>query len=642
MAPVWPEDDLNLTELSLEDLVTTRVSLASRGEEALFGVPAAAAVITGGELRRSGVTSIAEALRLVPGMQVVRLDGSKWAISARGNNSRFANNLLVQIDGRSVYTPVFSGVYWEAQDLLLEDVERIEVIRGPGATLWGANAFTGIVNIVTKSAARTRGTLVSAGVGTEERAFAAVRHGGRLGAGDHFRIDARFFDRDENVDLAGRPAGDQWRGGRVGLRADWTLASEDRLMVQAAAYSIDQHGGVELFSPEMPFVLEQEDAVDLDGAHVLGRWERRLSATDDMALLVYFDRTRNRELYLEQRHHTFDVDFQHRFSQGPRHEVVWGSEFRLVDEDLDGSFTLSLEPDRRWFTFFSAFAQDDISFRQDRVHLILGAKLEHNPFTGVEVQPAARVLWAPRLRQSLWAAVSRAVRVPSRVENAGDLVMGHVRQESSDLPIFVVGSGSESLRSQKVISFEVGYRVRPAPSLFLDLATYLQFIDDVVETRLAAPEIRTSPDRVVMPAVLDNSGHATASGVEMLADWEIRRGWRLQGTYSYLNLDRPATPVAGTIDNSPSVLQLRSRSKLSDRWMLDATARYVSRRPRQEIDGYATLDARVAYRARHGIEIAVVGQNLLESQHLEGVNRLIRYRTAQIERGIYAQIRWER
>ncbi|MBT5055197.1 MAG: TonB-dependent receptor [Gemmatimonadetes bacterium] len=641
--PHQAEDDLHLAEWSLEDLVTTPVSLASRSEEALFDVSAAVAVVTGEELRRSGVTSVAEALRLVPGMQVARLDASKWAISVRGSNSRFTNNMLVQIDGRSVYTPVFSGVYWEVQDLLLDNVEQIEVIRGPGATLWGANAFFGVVNIITKSAAKTRGTLVTAGGGSEERAFGAVRGGRRLGEHGDIRLYARFFDRDQQVDLAGDPSGDEWRGARGGLRADWTLPSDDHLMVQAAIYETDLHNGLTAFLLEPPYAIDAEDDVDIDGGHVLGRWERRFSATHDMALQVYFDRTRHRELYLRQRHHTFDVDFQHRSSPGPRHELIWGSGLRFVDANLDSTFMLSFDSSQDRFTYYNAFAQDDISLRDGRVHLTLGGKVEHNPFTGLELQPNARVRWAPRDRQSLWAAVSRAVRTPARVETDGELVMGSLTHEQDeDVPIFVVGAGSEDLCSQKVIAIEAGYRLRPIPRLFIDIATFVQYIDDIVEVNLGTPVRLTDPDRLILPTLLNNRGQGRSAGAEVLVDWEARRGWLVQGTYSYLNMRRNDAPSVGFTDRSPHHLQLRSRSTLAEWWTLDATARYVAERAQQAIDGYLTLDARLAWRSGHGVEISVVGQNLLAAEHQEGITQIVLHRTAQIQRGVYGQIRWER
>lgn len=643
-APSWSQEELDLTTLSLEDLVTTRVSIASRSDEALFGVAAAVTVISNEDIRRSGVTSIAEALRLVPGMQVARLDGSKWAISARGSNSRFANNLLVLIDGRSIYTPVFSGVYWEIQDLMLDDVAQIEVIRGPGATLWGANAFSGVINIVTKTAAKTRGTLVKAGAGSEERAFGAVRYGARLGQHSDIRIFARSFDRDEQVDLQGRSNGDSWRGGRIGFRADWTLASEDRLMLQGTVYDAQVNNGLFFFQAEPPFSIQAQDEVDLDGGHLLARWERRFSATADMALQVYFDRTHHEELYLGQRHHTVDVDFQHRFSPDPRHEVVWGAGVRMVDDDLRESFMLSLDPDARRVTHYSTFIQDDIAFQDERLHLILGSKLEHNAFTGLEIQPNVRALWAPRGQHALWAAVSRAVRTPSRVETEGQLVLSSVVQEQDtapDVPIFTVGSGSADLRSQKILALEMGYRLRPTSHLFLDLAAYYHFVDDLVATSNGPFEYRTDPDQVILPALINNAGEGRSYGVEVLADWEPSSAWRLHTSYSYLKMRR-IDQESGLVDRSPHVLQLRSHSMLSARWSLDGALRSVSERPIQDIDGYVELDVRLAWDAGRGLELSLIGQNLLHAEHQEGITRIVRHPAAQMQRGVYGQVRWER
>ena len=401
--------EADLAELSLEDLMSTKVELVSRKTERLVEAPAAIYVVARKDIRRAGATTIAEALRLVPGVQVGRIDAHTWAISARGFNGRFANKLLVQVDGRSIYTPLFSGVYWEAQDVLLEDVERVEVIRGPGATLWGANAVNGIINIVTRKAQHTQGNIVVAGVGFEERGSGILRHGGKLGEDAYYRIYAKYFERDEFVDSAANRAHDGWTGRRGGFRLDWERSERDALTLQGDLYGHDIDQTVASFSPDEPFEQLVEDEAEFSGGHILGRWKHRFSPAADLEAQLYWTRFEHAGPRIGETRNTLDVDVQHRWGWGHLQEVVWGGGWRLVADELDGSFALSYDPEKRTTQLFSAFVQDDISFAADRLHLILGSKLERDDFTGFALQPNLRLMWFPHRRHSLWGAWSRAM-----------------------------------------------------------------------------------------------------------------------------------------------------------------------------------------------------------------------------------------
>ncbi|MBT6149445.1 MAG: TonB-dependent receptor, partial [Gemmatimonadetes bacterium] len=409
-----PVDDL--MSLSLEDLMSVEVSISSRSEQPLSAVAGAVHILTRDDIRRSGATSIAELLRLVPGMQVARIDANKWAISARGFNERFANKLLVQVDGRTVYTPAFSGVYWEELDIVLPDIERIKVIRGPGATLWGANAVNGIVNIVTQSAAQTQGGLVQAAVGDEDRAILSLRHGGRFGSQGHYRVFAKVRDHDAARDTSGVDARDAWSMARAGSRLDWSHAELGAFHVEAEALVGDLHNQVRLPQLQAPFYRRQDDAIEVVGGHVLGRWHRAAEDGTQWTAQMYYN-VQDREEFVEQRIQTFDVDLQNRRQRGP-HDVVWGSGFRVTRERFSQPLALSVHNVSPSEQTFSLFLQDDISLGSGAVHLILGSKLEHNDLTGLEIQPTARVRWSPSNRVTWWSSLSRAVRTPSPGEQA--------------------------------------------------------------------------------------------------------------------------------------------------------------------------------------------------------------------------------
>jgi iron complex outermembrane receptor protein len=352
---------IDLTALTLEDLMNIEVTLASRKGEKLFKTAAAISVLTRDDLRRSGATSIAEALRLVPGMQVGRIDANKWAIGARGFNFRFSNKLLVLVDGRSVYTPLFSGVFWEIQDLVLEDIERIEVIRGPGATLWGANAVNGIINIVTANAAATQGGLLKASSGSEERGLASLRYGGSLAAETTYRVYAKFIARDDFADASGTSTADAWDMRRAGFRIDWEPTARDALSWQGSLYNGQTGQTYRIPTLIPPFLDTFDDDTDWLGGHLQTHWRRTWSQEAAFDLQLYYNRERSSDRTLTQEHDTYDLDLQHRFTWGARHDMVWGLGYRFTTDDTEGSFKISFDPGSRNAHLFSAFAQDQIN-----------------------------------------------------------------------------------------------------------------------------------------------------------------------------------------------------------------------------------------------------------------------------------------
>lgn len=619
--PAAPQESVAASELkrlSIEELMEIEVTSTSRRTERFSRAAAAITVITAEEIRRSGANSLPEALRLANTLHVARTSQREWAISARGFNLTTANKMLVLIDGRSVYTPLFSGVFWDVQDVLLEDVERIEVIRGPGATLWGANAVNGIINIVTRRAEDTQGGLAIAGGGTEERAFGAVRYGGRLGERGHYRAYGKYNERDALVTVAGQDAGNPKDFGQGGFRADWRTSGTDVLTLQGDAYT-GQIGD------------PLRDEINLDGGNLLGRWSRHFADGSDLSLQVYWDRShRHLPGLFEEHRDTVDLDFDRRIRllEG-RHEVVWGLGYRHTRDRVGNSATVLFLPDRREQDLFSLFAQDEIRLLGDRLRLTVGTKLEHNDSTGLEVQPNVRAAWSPNDRRMLWAAVSRAVRTPTRLDE--DLVLA----TPEGAPLIV---GSRDFESEKLLAYELGYRTQLRPEVSFDLATFYHVYDDL---RSQEP----SPATGGIPVTLANNLEANTRGVEARINAQPLPWWRLYAGYAYfdreLRLDpesRDRTGGRGEGNDPRHRFMLRSNFDLPGGVELDGWLRYVGELPFPEVPSYLTLDLRIGWRPTRSLELALIGQDLLEEAHAEFGPATPQRQ--QVERRVYGKATW--
>ena len=644
---------LDLSALGIEELMEIEVTTVSKKEQKLFESPAAVYVITKEEIHRSGFTSIPEALRLAPGLQVARLDANKWAITARGFNGRFANKLLVLIDGRIVYTSLFSGVFWEVQDLLLEDVERIEVIRGPGATLWGANAVNGIINIITRHARHTQGVLMQTGAGSEERGFASLRYGGRLGGDTYYRVYARYFDRDHFVDAVGDPTADAWSMWRSGFRLDRDTPGPDALILIGDIYAGDLGQTMESIpSREPPYSLTFDFDTDVAGASLLGRWQRTFSADADMSLGLFFDRSTRRDATLDEVRHTLDVDFQHRFALSAQQDVVWGAGYRLTSDRIDSTF-LSIDPPSRQVQIFSGFAQTEIGFPEKCLTLTLGSKLEHNDFTGVEILPNARLLWTPGERHAAWMAISRAVRLPTRAVTEGRFTIDvSPPNEFPGSPLlFYDLMGNPDPKAEELLAFEVGYRLHPRDDLSVDLATFYNGYDHLItgEPQILAilADNFVSPPRFTIPVLVDDKMQGETLGMELAVDWQPLASWRLRAAYTFLHMDLEIEkdsldPLTAKVaeDIPTHQFNLRSALDLPGDLELDLIGRYVDSLPRSEADAYLGLDARVGWFPFPQLELSLVGQNLLDSHHLEFDTELIETLSTQIQRSAYGMLTW--
>jgi len=641
--------DTDLTTASLEDLMDIQVTSVSKKEEQLFQTAAAIYVITQEDIRRSGLTSIPELLRMVPGLSVARIDGNKWAISARGFSSRFANKLLVLIDGRSVYTPLFSGVFWETQDLVLEDVERIEVIRGPGATLWGANAVNGVINIITKHTKDSQGGLLTVGTGTEEQGFGSLRFGGKLGEKAYYRLYAKYFNRGKSVDFSGHPAADRWDALRGGFRIDWQASAKDSLTLQGDIYNGDAGQTIALISAFPPFTRTVEDHINLAGGNVNVRWNRTNSARSDLALQLSYDRTKREEAYLGEGRNSFNFDFQNHLALGRRQDMVWGFGYRVTSDHLADRRSVSFNPDRRTDNLFSGFWQDEFLLAPKRLRLTLGSKVEHNNYTGFEVQPNVRLLWTPSDRQTIWTAVSRAVRTPSRIED--DIQSPYQVFPGADgIPNVVTVFGNRDFKSETLVAFELGYRVRPANQLSLDIAT---FYNSYRHLRTAIPgtpffAATPFPPRVVIPLILNNKLLGESYGTGITANWNVMNNWKLSSGYTFLRVQLHAYPgstlpiiAEDEEGTSPKYqIQIHSYLTLPHNLELDTALYRVGRLFTGSIPGYTRLDIRLGWRLTESLDLSIGMQNLLDRRHPEfGVTNLGETLT-QSERGVYGKLTW--
>lgn len=556
----------DLSQLSIDDLMNIRITSVAKREQKLLESPAAVYVITQEDILHSGVTSIPEALRMVPGLSVAQIDGNIWAISARGFNGQFANKLLVLIDGRSVYTPLYSGVYWEVQDLLMEDVDRIEVIRGPGATMWGANAVNGVINIITRSSQDSQGGLVTTGASTAEQRFGGMRYGAKLRPDAYVRFYTKYFKRDGELYPGGQRSPDGWDATRGGFRTDFQTSQRDFFTWQGDIYQGTAGQHVTLVAPA-PLPYSADDSVVTSGGNLLGRWRHVTSERSEFSVQTYFDSARREEIALGQRLDTFDIEFQHHWLAGQRHEIVWGTGYRRVTDQLRISPTVSFASTAEGTNLFSGFVQDEISFLDRRLRLTLGSKFEHNDYTGLEVQPNLRGWLAISRRHQLWAAVSRAVRTPSRAER--DL---RLNLATSPLPdgafALVSGFGNPDLTSEKLMAYEAGYRAEVSSRFSLDLATYYNNYADLSSFALQPSRVETepAPPHLLVPFQFGNHLRAEGFGTELAANLNPTRFWKMTAAHTWLRLmlryppSAPVNPVEQSFKGETPAQQFNVRS----------------------------------------------------------------------------------
>lgn len=606
-----------LKKLSLEDLVDVQITSAARRPELLSRASSAIDVITSEDIHRSGVTNLPDALRLGAGMQVAQVDGHTWAITARGFNTSAANKMQVVMDGRSLYTPLFSGVFWDVQQTFLPDVEQIEVIRGPGATLWGANAVNGVINIRTKSAEETQGMLVYGGAGNLETGFGGMRYGGKIGRDTYYRVYLMHHDRDSLTLESGGDARDDTRITQGGFRMDSKVAADDTVTFQG-----DIYGG--------RFGQLTGNDIEVDGGNLIGRWTRNLAKDSSLTLQTYFDRThRLIPGVFEEHRNTFDLELQHSFRSG-QHDVVYGANYRLSHDDIGNlGPSLAFLPDEKTVHLLSAYAQDEWHIVPEKFSITAGSKFEYNSFSGFEVQPTGRFTWLPANGQTVWGAISRAVRTPTRIDQ--DLVAPN---PSTGVPLIL--AANRDFESEELIAYELGYRIKPANSVAFDFAAFYNDYDNIRSVEPQGPTGR--------PVLFGNKLTAKSYGGTLGVKWGIADWWRVDGSVSVLQLDFERT--AGSADpnpgrsegNDPScTFVAHSAIDLPGNVQFDSYLRYAGDLPGPATPSYLELDLRIGWSPVKNFEVAVVGRNLLDEKHPEFRGTMI---TREVGRSVYGTFRW--
>ncbi|HUR93287.1 MAG TPA: TonB-dependent receptor [Gemmatimonadales bacterium] len=633
----------DLASLDLEELANIKVTSVSRKPESLGTVAADVQVLTRDDIRRSGVTSLPELLRRVPGLQVARANSRDWSIGARGFNSASADKLLVLVDGRAIYSPIFAGVFWDVQDVVLADIERVEVILGPGASMWGSNAVNGVINVITLRATETVGGQAALDVGTEDRARVRARYGLNVGNAGAVRVIGQYLDRDAAARFGSDgDAPNEWRWGTAGARFDSRPGSRDRLSAQAQAYWGSGDRLRVLPAPAAPFV--QPDSADLTASGMFGRvqWTRELSERSGFALQAYVDHSLRHDgaFWRRGRVNIFDLDFQHRLPLGRRHDLVWGAEYRLIDDDNAPSYTLAFDPPARTVSLATGFIEDDIDLGGGGWYLTAGARFERTTYTSLDVQPTARLRWSPRPGQTLWASVSRAVRSPSRLDEDIREVAGTI---PTTPPITVVAAGVDRFEPERLTAYELGYRGEAAHEVGLAGSLFFH----------SYRRVRTLVPGAVDPATNElrysvrNGALGESYGGTLSATWRVRPSWRLRASYTYTHT------FAGLVDARPgevldavSGVNPRHQASLQSSWdigrtiELDLHARFVDSLEVAGVPEYAQADVRIGWRPVPALTIALVGQDLLARRHREFSSDVFVPYLSEIERRVLGRVVW--
>lgn len=596
----------DFTTLSLEELANLEISSVSRKAEPLASAAASVYVITADAIRRHGITTLPEALRLAPNLQVARPSASAWAITARGFNSTAANKLMVLIDGRPIYTPLYSGVWWDAQDLYMPDVERIEVISGPNATTWGSNAVNGVINVVTRHAAATRGVDAGASVGNED--VYQVRYGGETDGGVSYRMYGKHYETDATENAGGASREDDAQRNRAGFRVDIDGA-RGRFNIQGDVYDGE--------------INAQTTLLEISGGSLLANWQRELDADALLQVSGYYDRTvrANVTQGLESRIDVLGLNASHRFSPADDHVIVWGSDIRHARDEVDNIPTAAFLPARRDLDWISLFIQDEWRLREN-LSFIAGARAEDNEYTGVEFMPNLRVAWQPADQHTLWTSLSRSVRTPSRFDR--DVFIPAA-------PPFIYAGGPD-FDSEIADTFEIGYRAQPASAFSWSVTGFYSDYD----------ELRTVQPNAAGALEFTNGMQGSITGIEGWWSWQVQPGWRIDG--GLLLEDKDVDVAAGHIalipgeGNDPEQQwQLRSAWDIGERGALDLFLRQVGELPDPEVPAYTALDARFAWAFDSGFDIALKVHNLLDEKHAEfGIDGL----RPEFGREVFVQLQW--
>jgi iron complex outermembrane receptor protein len=639
---------IDLGQASLEVLMDIKVTSVSKKEEKLSRTAAAIFVISSDDIRRSGATNIPDLLRMAPGVDVEQIDANAWAISIRGFNSRYSDKVLVLIDGRTVYNPTFSGVSWDQLELPLEDIDRIEVIRGPGASVWGANAVNGVISIITKSSKDTKGGLLTVAGGSQTNALGELQYGGAAGQSATYRVFASYFDIGNSDAQTGGDANDHWQRSHAGFRTDWQASSSDSLMLQGDLFANqeNQTAGSDIPTLSAPLTPQPLGAA---GGDLLALWKHTLAGGSETSFRAYFNNDRIDDVGTPGKMRTFDLDFQHHLVAGDRNDIVWGLGARSDTTGLTAGYPVMFVPPYRTVALFNVFFQDEIRV-SNALWFTIGGKLEHNGYTGFEVEPSARLVWAPPDKKyALWAAASKAIREPSQTDVDVQVDLGMLSVGPGTVEVFRL-LGNPKVEVEQVRDYEFGFRSELTKALSFDAALFLSFYHDLEtlepQTPVILPGVPGAPVEIEIPLLYENQTHAMDYGGELFLNWRATSRWRISPGYSYLHATLSQNPPGQGINSATistdfpqNLVQVRSLFNLSRKMDFDQSLYYTARLAGGAIPGHARLDVRLARRIGESAEISVVGQNLLQPRALEYGNSDGIVGTESV-RSVYGKITW--
>lgn len=639
----------DLAQMSIEDLMNLEVTSGAKKDESVQHTAAAIFVITGEDIRRSGATTLPDALRMAPGLEVAQISGNTWAVSSRGFNDAFANKMLVLVDGRTVYSPVFSGVFWDAQDILLADVERIEVIRGPGAALWGSNAVNGVINIITKTAAKTQGTTLTAGGGNVEGGYAAAQYGGSIGGSGHYRIFTKGFSKVSVAGSPGQGSQDGWNLEHGGFRADWTLGSRDTLTVEGDLFHSVGDGTMTFTISLAPLVSgPAPDMLTDSGGDVLAHWHRTFSDRSEMNVLAYYDRTDAATNVVKGSVNTFDIELDHRFAIGKRNDIVWGVGYRRIDINTTGSIAVSFAPPRFSENLLNAFLQDQIELLPGRLRLTLGGRVERAYGGKINFQPDARLLWTASARQAVWLAASRALRDISPADTSVTSALGAVPGPGG-LLVVPLAHGNPNMRAEALVALQVGYRAEITSNVSIDATGFFNRYTRLRGEDTGAPIFEPGPGIpfLLVPETADNKISGQTHGIEITGTWKPASIWKLGGGYTWLNgalrdgsFGAPPNTTDTTLISPHHQFSVHSSLDLPHRLEFDTALYRVGPLDSEAIRGYYRLDARLGWLVGEHAEFSIVGQNLFSPHHLESPSEPDWFEAASVRRSYYGKMTW--
>ena len=638
---------IDLTGFSLEELLDVEVVSISRKAESVQGAAAAVFVITAEDIQRSGAPSIPEVLRLAPGLNVARISSNAWAITSRGFNSRFANKLQVLVDGRSIYSPMFSGVYWEDSSVILEDIERIEVIRGPGATMWGANAVNGVINIITaKPEPEEADSFLTTMAGTEVLVRGAGRIDGKAGENGTWRLSTQAKRNDSTSMESGDDSYDAWDEYLARVRWDHELGARDDLTVTGHYFRGDLEHEYLFNTPAPPYSEIRSGDIDFQTASFQTIWTREFSPTSELKLGLHFTHFDHAEFLLREIHNIVDVDFQHNFNAGPNHAFIWGGNWRRYHDNMDGSPVIFFDPGSVDEQVHSAFAQDDWTLASGRLHLILGGKWEHRDDTGAQWQPSARVAWTPSERATWWGSMARAVRVPSRVNRHVHMDMTMSPGPSATALSMI---GNEEMVPEELVAYETGFRFKPAGNLSLDLALFINQYDElrILEMGTPAPHPVYGLPTMMIPVVVGNGPGGRTQGGELAANWKASKQCQYQLAYSYWDF-KAADVEAGQSTGMERMatpkhqVSLRGLFNPAPDWQGDIWFRFTDAlmADPEDVGDWSELDLRISWIPVPRLRLTAGGRNLLHENHQEFQYLSSAPSPTWIQRAGYVEFRW--